>query len=174
MHANSLNIVQKFVKQYFPDKELQILDIGSRVIPRQEHLGSYRQFITNKKWTYTGADTSEGTNVDVVIKSYKFPFKKNTFDFVISGQTIEHMEYPWEWFVEMARVLKPGGMCCIVAPAVVHEHKYPIDTYRYYPDGMIALAKWSELEVVEVKRIPINAKTEDTYLIAKKPAKKHG
>ncbi|HET7099037.1 MAG TPA: class I SAM-dependent methyltransferase [Patescibacteria group bacterium] len=160
--------MQKFVKEYVPDKDLEILDLGSRLISGQETLGSYRQFFTNPKWKYTGADTAKGKNVDIVIESYKFPFEDESFDFVISGQTIEHIEHPWVWFKELARVLKNGGLCCIIAPAKIHEHKYPIDTFRYYPDGMKALAKWSGLNVIETKRIVIDSKMEDTYLIAKK------
>lgn len=168
MHINSLNIMKSFVDRFLPDKKLRILDLGSRVVPGQENLGSYRQFITNKKWEYIGADIETGTNVDKVIENYHFPFGDNEFDVVISGQTIEHIEYPWLWFKEMACVLKLDGYCCIIAPAKIHEHKYPIDTYRYYPDGMRALAKWSGLTVVGVKRIVVNRKLEDTYLIAKK------
>ena len=168
MHTNSLNIIQKFIDKYFTDKDLRILDLGSRVVAGQEHLGTYRQFITNPKWKYVGVDLVKGNNVDIVILEYRLPFEDNFFDFIISGQTIEHVEYPWVWFKELARVLKPGGLCCIVAPAVIHEHRYPIDTFRYYPDGMRALAKWSGLNVIETKRITVNAKMADTYLIAKK------
>jgi SAM-dependent methyltransferase len=171
MHASSLNIMKKFVDEYVPDADLKVLDLGSRVVTRQEHLGSYRQFYTNRKWEYVGADTEAGTNVDIVIKDYDFPFEDGTFDIVISGQTIEHVEYPWKWFRELAWVLKMGGLCCIIAPAKIHEHKYPIDTYRYYPDGMIAMAKWSGLEVIKVKRLVVDEGMEDTYLIAKKASK---
>lgn len=161
--------MKDFVEKNLPDKKLNILDLGSKVIKGQEALGSYRQFIDNNKWKYTGADTDSGVNVDVVLyEQYKFPFKDEAFDVVISGQTLEHIEYPWVWMRELARVLKKGGLCCIVAPAVIHEHKYPIDTYRYYPDGMRALAKWSGLEPIEVKRSVATRKMEDTYLVAKK------
>lgn len=168
MHANSLNIVQKFIEKYFTDKDLNILDLGSRVVKGQEHLGSYRQFMKNPKWKYVGVDTLKGNNVDIVILENRVPYEDNYFDFVISGQTIEHVEYPWVWFKELSRVLKSGGLCCVVAPAVLHEHRYPIDTFRYYPDGMTALAKWSGLTVIETKRITVNHKMQDTYLIAKK------
>lgn len=152
-----------------PDKELEILDIGSQVVARQKHLGSYRQFFNKPKWKYTGVDIEAGENVDIVLKDgYKLPFNNNQFDVVISGQTIEHMEYPWMWFIEMSRVLKYNGVCCIIAPAKIHEHKYPIDTYRYYPDGMRALAKWAGLEVIDIQRQVVNDDMEDTYLIAKK------
>lgn len=171
MHRNSLNIMQRFINEYLPDKELKILDLGSYIVRGQGRLGSYRQFCTNEKWHYVGADVVAGTerNVDVVITDgYKFPFKDGEFDVVISGQTIEHIEYPWVWFQEMARVLKKGGLCCVIAPAVWMEHKYPIDTFRYYPDGMRALAKWSGLEVIKTESIAIRIGEQDTYLIAKK------
>jgi SAM-dependent methyltransferase len=159
-----------FINQYLPDKELKILDLGSRVVSEQSSLGSYRQFCINKKWKYTGADIEAGENVDVVLSDgYIFPFGDETFDIVLSGQTIEHMEYPWVWFREMARVLKRGGACCIIAPALFREHKYPIDTFRYYPDGMRALAKWSGLQVIKTERIAVKETTHDTYLFARKP-----
>jgi SAM-dependent methyltransferase len=167
MHQNSLDIMKSFVEKYLPDEELKILDLGSRVVARQAQLGSYRQFFANKKWRYTGADIEAGDNVDVILTDgYKFPFGDGEFDMVISGQTMEHMEYPWIWIKELARVLKKGGLCCLVAPSVCHEHRYPIDTYRFYPDGLRALAKWSGLEVMEVKK-----RENDTYLIAKNPVK---
>mgnify|MGYP001592051017 CR=1 FL=1 len=168
MHLSSLNIMKDFVGRYLKDEHLRVLDLGSRIVGNQHSMGSYRDFFTNPKWKYTGADTAAGDNVDIVIEPYKFPFKDGEFDIVISGQTIEHMEFPWEWFREVARVLKKDGLCCVIAPAVWHEHRYPIDTYRYYPDGMKALAKYSGLQALEVKRIRAG-KTEDTYLIARNP-----
>lgn len=165
MHRNSLKLMEEFLRS-LPDTELQILDIGSRVVEGQEKLGSYQKLL-NPKWSYIGIDTEDGTNVDIVLQNgYEFPFEDGEFDVVISGQTIEHVEYPWVWFKEMARVLKKGGNCCIIAPAKIHEHRFPIDTYRYYPDGMKALAKWAGLEWVEVTRTTANSDMEDTRLIA--------
>jgi len=163
--------MQMFVRKYLSDIELKILDLGSRLVPsrQQRRLGSYRQFFTNPKWHYLGADIEVGENVDILTDGYVFPFSDGEFDIVISGQTIEHMEYPWVWFKEVTRVLKKDGLCCIIGPAVFGEHKFPIDTYRYYPDGMRALVKWSGLEILEVERIKQEYMIEDTYMIAKKP-----
>lgn len=161
--------MKEFITKYLPDEELKILDLGSRVVSTQKAIGSYRQFCTNEKWRYTGVDIEAGDNVDVVLADgYKFPFRDEEFDVVMSGQTIEHIEYPWVWFKEMARVLKCGGLCCIIAPALFREHRYPIDTFRYYPDGMRALAKWSGLEVLKTERIAVKSSSQDTYMIAKK------
>jgi SAM-dependent methyltransferase len=168
MDAASLNVMASFMKNHLPDKELHILDIGSQVVRGQERLGSYRDLIKNPKWTYLGIDISAGSNVDIVVDGYKFPFEDETFDVVISGQTMEHMEFPWVWFVEMTRLLKKGGICCMIAPAVFHEHKYPIDTYRYYPDGMRALAKWAGLTPVEIGMVNSRKLERHTYMYATK------
>lgn len=42
-------------------------------------------------------------------------------------------------------------MVCIVAPSRGPEHRYPLDCWRYYPDGLSALAKWAGLSVIEAK-----------------------
>ena len=169
MHLESLRIAHRFIQKYLEDKPLNILDLGSLVVKRRRHRWSYRNFFNNPLWTYTGADVEEGKNVDVVLKDpYKWQFEDNTFDVIISGQTIEHIEFVWVWFVELARVLKHGGLCLIIAPAVFRKHRYPIDTFRYYPDGMAALAKWAGLEVIKVRLRRSSKKTQDTYMVATK------
>ena len=35
---------------------------------------------------------------------------------VVSGQTFEHIEYIWVTIVEIARVLRTGGLACLIAP----------------------------------------------------------
>lgn len=151
-----------------PNTELNILDVGSQVLPFQVKRGSYKKFCL-PAWKYTGADICPGINVDVVLEDgYKFPFPDNEYDIVISGQALEHMEFPWLWIKEVARVLKPGGLTCLIAPAKIKEHRHPLDCYRYYPDGMVALAKWANLEVVSVRREAFHEHMEDTILIAKK------
>jgi len=53
--------------------------------------------------------------------------------------------------LQINRVLKKDGLACIIAPADGHEHRYPVDCWRYYPDGMKALAKWARMEVIEAQ-----------------------
>jgi SAM-dependent methyltransferase len=72
-------------------------------------------------------------------------------DVVISGQVLEHAEYFWITALEMARVLKPGGLICLIAPSAGPEHRYPVDCWRFYPDGMRAIAKFAHLDCLEVK-----------------------
>lgn len=52
--------------------------------------------------------------------------------------------------LEIARILKPHGICCIIAPSGGPEHRYPVDCWRFYPDGCAALARFAKLELIEV------------------------
>ena len=161
-----MDIMTLFSQTYAPKGELKVLDIGSQIMPHQVKFGSHRDLFQGE---YIGADISEGINVDVVLKDpYKFPFEDEYFDVVISSQTFEHIEFPWVTMQEINRVLKPNGMVCIIAPSKAPLHYYPVDTFRYHPDGMKALAKWVGFEVVEAEIKRADSIVYDCYLIARK------
>ena len=122
---------------------------------------------------------SKGPNVDIVPqKIYQWDeVKDQTYDLVISGQALEHIEYPWLTMKEIARVLKPSGFCIIIVPSSIEEHRYPLDCYRYYPDGVAALARQADLNVVHLSTggVPSIFETDDwvspdndTVLVAQK------
>jgi len=46
----------------------------------------------------------------------KLPFAAQTFDVVVSFETIEHVPEPEKLLQEIARVLKPGGLCVCSSP----------------------------------------------------------
>lgn len=57
------------------------------------------------------------TNLTLVEGSaVNLPFEDASFDVVATHQAIEHIPDPEQAIKEMIRVLKPGGMLCIVAP----------------------------------------------------------
>jgi GT2 family glycosyltransferase/SAM-dependent methyltransferase/Tfp pilus assembly protein PilF len=152
MHQSSFNIMTRFrkllEKQCLIEK-LTILDVGSHGIN-----GTYKEiFFDSVKYVYTGLDVNPGSNVDYVPSDpYDWPeLQDESFDVIISGQAFEHIEYPWLIIEEMNRVLKKNGLICIVAPSRGPEHKYPVDCWRYYPDGFRALAKWANLEVLDAQ-----------------------
>lgn len=67
---------------------------------------------------YVGADIEKGPNVDVVLKQpYCWDcFEDEEFEYIISGQALEHIEYPWLTMQEIYKKLKWGGIICIIAP----------------------------------------------------------
>jgi SAM-dependent methyltransferase len=149
MHKSSSAKMKAFREKHLAGREskpLVIYDLGS-----QDVNGSYRPIFAEPAWRYVGLDMSEGKNVDIVLRT---PYvwretSSNSADVVISGQAFEHIRYFWITMLEIARVLKPGGICCIIAPSSGPEHRYPTDCWRFYPDGMSALAAFVKFEVLE-------------------------
>jgi len=147
MHLSSLAHMQRLVQARLdPASPLSILDIGSYDVN-----GSYRSLFNAPGWSYTGVDLQEGPGVDIALKSpYEFPLPSNSFDLVISGQAFEHVEFFWQTWLEMLRVLRPGGRIFLIAPSRGPEHRFPQDCWRFYPDGYRALAKWGGCELLDV------------------------
>lgn len=147
MHVSSMNHVERLVGQYLnPAQPLTILDIGSYDVN-----GSYKAFFNHPRWHYTGTDVAAGPNVDVVMTSpYRLSFASHSVDVIVSGQAFEHIEYFWLTWLEMVRVLKPGGHIFLLAPSRGYEHRHPQDCWRFYPDSYRALATYGGLSLLEV------------------------
>lgn len=170
------NFVERFLnsKQNVP---LIILDLGS-----QDINGTYKPLFSSPTWKYIGIDAVEGKNVDIVI-SNPYSWKSISTDYAdvfVSGQTFEHIEYIWLTMREIFRVMKPGGLCCIIAPSSGMEHKYPIDCWRIYPDGFKALANYAGFEIIEIstqwedkKYLDGSDMWHDSVLICRKSEKRH-
>jgi len=122
-----------------------VLDVGSYDLN-----GSFRDLFSHSKCKYVGLDIESGPNVDLVLnRPYDWSMlQTDYFDVVISGNVLEHVEFPWITFSEMARILKPGGLLCVVVPNGFREHRYPVDCWRFFTDGVIAFARMAHLEVL--------------------------
>lgn len=150
MHQSSYDKMLDFKNKYLAsskDQPLMILDLGS-----QDVNGTYRDIFSVKNWIYKGMDMEPGKNVDIVLKeTYSWKeISSNSVDVVVSGQALEHVEFFWITMLEVARVLKPGGLCCIIAPSGGHEHRFPVDCWRFYKDGFKALSRFALLQELEV------------------------
>jgi SAM-dependent methyltransferase len=160
MHPSSVNLMKEFVVRYLPNAMgVNVLDIGSYNVN-----GSYKHLFLHCK--YTGLDITAGPNVDIVAPSpYHYPIENDTYDVVISGQAIEHVQDMHAWIREIARVTKSGGLVCIIGPQLWEEHRYPVDCWRILPDGMkFLLGEIAGLDCVESYMVG-----RDTIGIARKP-----
>ena len=173
MHQSSLEHVERLVRTYLTGREaLDIIDIGSYDVN-----GSYKPFFDRPGWRYRGVDLAAGPNVDIVLSSpYQLPVASHSVDVIVSGQAFEHVEFFWLTWLEMVRVLKPGGLIFLLAPSRGPEHRYPQDCWRYYPDGFRALAAWGALTLREVSTdwephpAPDSAAWGDTVGVFEQPA----
>ena len=63
----------------------------------------------------------------------------NSFDFIYTQDTFEHIDKPWKAASEMIRILKPGGLIYVITLFAWRYHKAPEDYFRYTPWGLMSL-----------------------------------
>ncbi|TXH59108.1 MAG: methyltransferase domain-containing protein [Desulfurellales bacterium] len=132
MHAS----VRAWVAQQLP------LIAGPRVIElgSLDVNGTIRDQVAVLKPTeYVGVDLRGGAEVDVVcdVCSGFLRDYYGQFDFVISTETLEHVQ-SWPLFVhEMKRLATPGGHLLLTCRGPGFElHEYPGDYWRFTPDDL--------------------------------------
>ena len=146
MHTSAMVRMSWFVDNYVKGKgKVKVLDVGSYNVN-----GCMKPLFDGTDAEYTGLDIEAGPNVDVVMNDpYNWDnVPDESFDFVISANAFEHIEYPWLTIKLIYSKLKQGGIACIHAPLAIDEHRYPTDCYRYFSDGFRALAKWGGFQVI--------------------------
>ena len=148
MHQSAHDHMKRLVAEYLqPGVHYRVVDLGSRASGRQTM--THRDLFREHSCTIVGIDVTPGRNVDLLMKKpYRIPMKSNSADVVISGQAFEHIPFFWASVLEIARVLKPNGLVFLTAPSRGHVHT-SIDCWRFYPDGMRAMASFAGLTVRE-------------------------
>ena len=142
MHTSSMKLMTEFRDKYLAGMTgCTILDVGALQLPKHD---SYRSLFGN--YRYTGMDIVPGRNVDIV----GYEGLVRGYDVVISGQVMEHVARPWEWLATLAR--RYNSYICIIAPNTFKEHRYPLDCYRFWPDGMRALFEYAGIVPLEIRR----------------------
>jgi len=127
------NIVMK--KVYFPKvfedmkitKGLKVLDIGCAYgyfLKLCEERGYETYGIDISKYAITQAKReAKRTKLFVHdIEKGLHMFKDNFFDIVVANQIVEHLFNPDNFFLEIYRVLKPGGYAVIATPNLCSLH----------------------------------------------------
>lgn len=138
MHKESFRLMAKLRTHVPPGSS--VLDVGGADVN-----GSYRPLFEDCKFT-----SLDHANADINVTGYEWPIADETYDAVISGQTLEHDGWFWLTMQNIARVLKPNGHAIVIVPQAGKVHRYPVDCYRFLPDSMEALARWAKLAVVEM------------------------
>ena len=159
MHESSFNMMGTLIRRYRPFIGGKVADVGAMDVN-----GTYKELVT--PWAnYFGIDTAAGPNVDIVAAPYEVP--GGPYDAILCGQVLEHVEDMPRLVCSIADAMRPDGICLLVAPNTCGEHRYPVDCWRVFPDGMDWLLRTAKLEHVAVF---INGM--DTWGVGKKPGQR--
>lgn len=145
MHESAYEHGRKFFETYWDPRFTDVIELGS-----QDVNGTLRDHCPPSA-KYIGLDMIEAKGVDVVvIPGQPLPLSDASADVAVTSSAFEHDVCFWETFLDLIRVLRPGGLLYVNAPSNNHFHRYPLDCWRFYPDAGAGLVAWAKRKGVEV------------------------
>ena len=115
---------------------MKILEIGSR-----EVTGRSNARIQFSNAEYIGFDYYPGPNVDVVGDAHKLSqyFGDEKFDIIYSSAVFEHLAMPWLVAIEIAKLLKIGGIVFVETHFSWSSHERPWHFFQFSDLALRAL-----------------------------------
>ena len=148
MHDTAYEHGRRFFALYWQEHFRDVVELGS-----QDVNGSLRDHAPAAA-SYQGLDTAPGPGVDrVVVPGAPLPLPDACADVVVTSSALEHDPCFWETFLDLVRLLRPGGLLYVNAPSNHAFHRYPVDCWRFYPDAGTALVTWSRRRGTEVELV---------------------
>lgn len=171
MHDSSMRKMKELVDQWWheqapAERKPRVLEVGSLIVGNDP---SYRDLFKGRNVEYVGMDIQPGPGVDVVVaKPYDWTELGTSFDLVISGQCLEHVEMPWFWIWEIRALTAkaPHGRAFIIAPSKGPWH-CPPDYWRFHFHALEALVRYADLKVVESGFVENSPDWGDAYVVLK-------
>lgn len=124
-HAHAKQIFKSFPnsKQF-----KKILEVGGSISQNAKDIFSDLEYynldlIENQDLPTIVGDITQGIDLE-----------SESFDFIFSNNTFEHINQPWLAAKEITRLLKVGGLCYISTVWSWRYHPVPIDYWRFSPD----------------------------------------
>lgn len=148
MHDTARAHGRQFFALYWQPHFSAVVELGSQNVN-----GSLRDHAPAGA-SYLGLDAASGPGVDrVVVPGEPLPLDDGCADVVVTSSALEHDPCFWDTFLEMLRLLRPGGLLYINAPSNHAFHRYPADCWRFYPDAGTALAAWARRRGMPVELV---------------------
>lgn len=149
MHKNAYSKMKWFKETYLNiDENLDILDVNS-IDSTGEY--DYKEIFNEKEWKYTLLSNQSNSKADVIVYDIYnwYEIEDDSYDVIVSSHFFEHLEFFWLTLSQIERVLKPGGLLCIIVPSAGGKHDYFLDNcYRFHTGGLYAMAKYIGFEII--------------------------
>ena len=120
---------QRYLYEIGNKPGMRILEIGSREVTGAS--SARKEF---SKAVYIGFDYYPGNNVDVVGDVHKLSSyfeEKERFDIIYSSACFEHFAMPWIVAIEIAKLLKVGGIIFIETHFSYSSHERPWHFFQF-------------------------------------------
>ena len=99
------------------------------------------------------------SRIDCFYDGRTLPFADETFDWVFTSETFEHIFNLDDIVAELNRVMKKGGRLLLTAPFCWDEHEVPYDFARYTSFGLTHILNKGGFEVITYRKT-------GTYILA--------
>lgn len=126
---------------------MKVLDAGSGKLPEQYLRGE----ILATGATLHTCDLNFGPGVDFEADVSNLPFGDGTYDIVLNTQVLEHVRDPGKVCMELARVLRPGGLLFLTTPQSSPLHNLPWNFFNFTHLGLGILMDAAGLKMEKVQ-----------------------
>jgi len=141
IYRRKLKKIQRYVKNLFPQKKIDILEVGCGT-------GDLIPFVLDYAESYSGTDISE-YQINCATNNFKkynniafsvcpaelLPFGDSSFDLVVAADVIEHLVNPEKAIWEMSRVLKNNGCIILTTPHIISSSEGDSEEFKIYKIG---------------------------------------
>lgn len=127
-----------------------VLDFGSGSKPYRSLLKNCSSYVSLE---YDTPVNRQRKVADIFYDGKTIPVHDQSYDAILSTQTLEHVPNPNIIVAEWSRVLKDGGLLLITVPFMWPEHEMPYDYQRFSSSGLRLLLERSYFEIVEQRRL---------------------
>ncbi len=125
-----------------------VLDVGAGCSPYEgyfSHCEYVSQDVCDKNAQFNYA------HIDIKSEIYRIPVKKESFDYILCTQVLEHLKHPHKAFREMHRLLKPRGQLWVTCPLTWEMHDIPYDYFRYTQYALQMLGEDNGFKVESIR-----------------------
>ena len=113
----------------------------------------YRNLFKHCK-RYIKADVTPGPHVDRLLNPTGGTSEPaGSYDFVVSTQVLEHVQFPTQYLQECRRLLRPSGQLLLTTHGLIEEHGCPYDFYRWTTRGLETLIASEGFKILDSGKI---------------------